>query len=97
MYLVEIAPKRWTVRTERYGKFLGMVEYHEFFTYTKTGRRVKSGFWIGRLPANGWKDSDWGGWKRAKTKDEAITSLSKRKNARKDAQLARRAREAESN
>jgi hypothetical protein len=90
MYLVEVAPQRWTVRLKKpkgedltwiegyrrgaRDKFLGTIEFHEFWTY-KDGERVKSGFWIARPPDHGWKES---GWKKYDTKKEALASLTGR-------------------
>lgn len=72
-FLVELAPNRWSVReNNKDGKVLGVVEYHEFYTYTKRGKRVLAGFWKAKCPSIGWKET---GWRRTETKKDAIASL----------------------
>ncbi len=82
MYLVEVAPQRWTVREQKpkagkhsaHTKILGTIEFHEFWTY-KNGVRVQSGFWIARPPDHGWKET---GWKKVESKDAALKFLKDR-------------------
>ena len=91
MHLTEIAPRRWVVREEKRGKILGIIEWHEYTSYTPEGMPFVTGHWMGRLPADSWKDSSWerGGWLKAETKDEAIAFLNGKKRkarARKEAE-----------
>ena len=86
MYLVEVAPQRWTVREEKpkgshraaHTKFLGTIEFHAFWTYNKNGRRVKDGFWMARFPDHGWRET---GWQKVATKKEAIDMLKAHKKS----------------
>lgn len=74
MHKTEIAPNRWVVRKQKGDKKLvGTLEYHKFFSYDGNGERFLTGFWMSRLPENGWKET---GWKKFLTEDEALDALS---------------------